>query len=422
MRRAITIFFCVLLWSCKKEYNAPIPDVNNWPEFNAPGAVPLAKTAVEGMEGIYDLTGPTAIFGDQVAIKSSYVITNQDTVWHVSIFCGTGISYFICEGRQVNGDILLNGYWRKMVSTETGIVRLTITAANGASILLGPHPIVGAGAVKIEGVYGNGDEIPNRPMNFVFNRKLNTATTFEVLAHRAGGRTSDLLPVSENSVAMILMAAEFGSTGVEIDIRLTRDDSLILYHDANINLRETQKSGLLGPIENFTYEQLSNLVRLVHGEKIPTLREALDAIVYRTPLTTVYLDTKITTPLDQLRALQVEYEGKAAAVGRHVNFLIGIPAQEQLDHFLSLPNYTSVPSLCELTIEDTRKVNAKVWAPRWTLGTQNEKVAEMHAEGRRVFVWTMDVPSFIDEYMDDGHFDGILTNFPSYVAYAHYIR
>jgi glycerophosphoryl diester phosphodiesterase len=373
------------------------------------------------MEGVYDLTGPSAIFGEQVAIKSSYLITNHDTLWHVSIFCGKDISYFICEGRQVNGDILLNGYWRKMVNTETGIVRLTITAANGASILLGPHPIVNAGSVKMEGVYGSGTEIPNKPITFVYDRKLNTSP-FQVLGHRAGGRTSDLLPVSENSVAMIQMAAEFGSTGVEIDIRLTRDDSLILYHDATLNLRETQKSGLIGPIENYTYAQLSNLVRLIHGEKIPTLREALDAVVYQTPLVTVYLDTKITTRLEKLRAIQEEYMSRAAAVGRHIDFLIGIPAQEQLDNFKLLPNYTSIPSLCELTTEDTKTLNSEVWAPRWTLGTQNEKVGEMHGEGRRVYVWTMDVPSFIDEYLNDGQFDGILTNFPSYVAYAHYIH
>src|SRR4051812_875281 len=157
MKCLIQIFFCLLLLSCKKDYDAPIPDVNNWEEFNAPNAVPLFKTANEAMEGVYDLTGPSAIFGDQVAVKSSYIITNSDTVWHVSIFCGTDISYFICEGRQVNGDILLNGYWRKMVSTQTGIVRLTITAANGASILLGPHPVLNPGSVRIEGVYGNGN-------------------------------------------------------------------------------------------------------------------------------------------------------------------------------------------------------------------------------------------------------------------------
>ncbi len=76
---------------------------------------------------------------------------------------------------------------------------------------------------------------------------------------------------------MIKKTPEFGSTGIEIDVRLTKDGVPVLYHDNTLNLRETQKSGLTGPIENYTYDQLSTFVRLVHGEKIPTLREALDA-------------------------------------------------------------------------------------------------------------------------------------------------
>ena len=422
MRLFVILICSVIVLSCQKTFEAPVPDYRNWDLFNSPNALRLSRTTHQAMEGVYELSGPTGEFGNLAAVKSSYAIVNRDTIWHVSFFCATDISYFICEGRQLNGEILLNGYWRKMTNTETGIARFTISAANGASILLGSNPIVNAGAVKIKGVFGEGDNMPTDSISFVYSRKINPSTSFHVLAHRGGGRTSDLLPESENSIAMIKKTVEYGSTGVEIDIRLTRDDSLVLYHDATINLRETQKSGLIGPIENYSYAELSNFVRLIRGEKIPTLREALDAIVYETPLTMVYLDTKFAESFQQLRNIQAEYQAKAAAAGRNVEFLIGLPTQEQVDQFLLLPNYTTIPSLCELTIEDVRALNSAVWAPRWTLGTQNEKVAEMHAEGRRVFVWTMDVPVYIDQYLDEGDFDGILTNYPSYVAYAHYIR
>jgi glycerophosphoryl diester phosphodiesterase len=422
MKLPLIAVLSMMILSCQKKFDAPVPDWQNWEQFYSPNALPLTRTTFQAMEGVYDLTSATDFFGDQAVVKSSFAITNHDTLWHVSFFFGKDISYFIGEGRQLNGDILLNGYWRKMTNTETGIARCTIKAADGASILLGTNPVPAAGAVKIKGVFGNEGEEPADSISLVYNRRLNQSTTFQVLAHRGGGRTSDLLPVSENSVEMIKKTVEFGSTGVEIDVRLTRDDSLILYHDKNINLREVQKSGLVGPIENFSYAELSNFVTLIKGEKIPTLRQALDAIVYETPLTTVYLDTKIASPLQQLRDIQVEYEAKAAAAGRKVEILIGLPTQDQLDQFLLLPNYTTIPSLCELTVEDVRMINSTVWAPRWTLGTQNEKVAEMHAEGRRVFVWTMDVPAYIDQFLDEGQLDGILTNYPSYVAYAHYKR
>ena len=50
----------------------------------------------------------------------------------------------------------LNGYWRKMTNTETGIAHFTISVANGASLLLGQNPIVTTGAVRIKGVFGKG--------------------------------------------------------------------------------------------------------------------------------------------------------------------------------------------------------------------------------------------------------------------------
>jgi glycerophosphoryl diester phosphodiesterase len=51
---------------------------------------------------------------------------------------------------------------------------------------------------------------------------------------------------------------------------------------------------------------------------------------------------------------------------------------------------------------------------------QNDNVALVHAQGRQAFVWTVDVPEFITEFVKEGHFDGILSNFPSCVAFNYY--
>jgi len=424
MRKILIILLVAISFlSCKKEYKVELPDTSTWQPFNDPAAQPLSYTTRNAMEGVYSTTMGTDIFGDQVAIKWSYSIVNGTTNYHVSGFFGKDIAYFVCEGKQLNGSILLNGYWRKMVSTESGIIRLTISPANGAQILLSPNPVVSAGSVTIDGVFGNGQQEPTSPLTFSYNRKLNNSPSpFQILAHRAGGRTSDLLAASENSLAMILLTPEFGSTGIEIDVRLTKDGVPILYHDNTLNLRQIQKAGLIGPIENYTFDQLSTFVKLIHGEKIPTLREALNTVVYQTPLTFVWLDTKFTGPLDQIQALQAEFLQKAAASGRTLEIVIGLPTQDQLDKFLELPNYRGTPSLCELTLEDVSTTNAKYWAPRFTLGTQNEEVAKVHADGRKAFVWTLDVPDFINTFVNEGHFDGILSNFPSCVAYNYYVH
>ncbi|MEO6230518.1 MAG: glycerophosphodiester phosphodiesterase [Ferruginibacter sp.] len=424
MKQLLTIMLVSLfLLSCKKDYQSPVPDTTGWDLFNDASAATLSTTTKNAMEGVYNLEAGAETFGQLAAIKWSYVIKSGDTLYHVSGFFGKDIAYFICEGKKLNGEILLNGYWRKMVSTETGIMRITINAANGSANLLAPNPVVTKGSIIMEGVYGNGSETPMNPITLSYDRTLNSSRpNFKIMAHRSGGRTSDLLPVSENSVEMILKTPEFGSTGIEIDVRYTKDGIPIIYHDDNINLRETQKSGLVGPITNYTYDQLSTFVRLIHGEKIPTLRQALDAVVYQTQLSFVWLDSKFNGAADSVRAIQKEYLAKAAANGRLLQIVIGIPTKTEFDNFLALPNYKNIPSLCELNTDAVEYCNSVVWAPRFTEGTQNEKVALMHAQGRLAFVWTLDVPEFITKFIKEGNFDAILSNFPSCVAYNYYVQ
>jgi hypothetical protein len=67
-------------------------------------------------------------------------------------------------------------------------------------------------------------------------------------------------------------------------------------------------------------------------------------------------------------------------------------------------------------------LNSRVWAPRWTLGTQNNLVSQVHDEGRLAICWTIDNPAWIEDYIENGLFDGLLSNFPYVVAYYHYIQ
>ena len=189
-----------------------------------------------------------------------------------------------------------------------------------------------------------------------------------MLAHRGGGRTADLLPASENSVEMIKLASRFGATGVEIDVRMTKDGVPILFHDATLNERVVQQNGLLGPIENYTYQQLQTLVRLTNGEHIPTLRQALEAVVYNTPLDFVWLDTKYNGPMQVMKDLQAEFRAKASAINRTLEIVIGIPDENVLKNFKQLSSYQNIPSLVELDKNIAQEVNARIWAPQWTLG------------------------------------------------------
>ncbi|WP_282020776.1 glycerophosphodiester phosphodiesterase [Planomicrobium okeanokoites] len=101
-----------------------------------------------------------------------------------------------------------------------------------------------------------------------------------ILAHRGG---SALAP--ENSMAAFKKAASYGIDGFEIDIRLTSDEELIVFHDEFVD-RTTDGAG---KVADLTLDELRTLDLGYHfgdlegnnsyrggDEKIITLRELLD--------------------------------------------------------------------------------------------------------------------------------------------------
>ena len=423
MKKYLTLLLLVAgILSCKRDFQVIIPNTD-WDLFNSPSAKPLNAFTRSKAEGVFSVEQGDDAFGPLAPAKWSYTANGTDTVFRLSFFLEKASAYFICEGKQLDTSILLNGYWRRMTTTETGRVRLTIAKENGGRKLLSTtafNPLTDT--LLITGVYSLGINTPDVPIRLRYLRPLYKATPFQILAHRGGGRSADLLPASENSVEMIKLASGFGATGIEIDVRMTKDGIPVLFHDATLNERVIQKNGLLGPIQNYTFAQLSALVRLSNGERIPTLRQALETVVFNTPLQFVWLDTKYNGSLQILKDMQSEFLAKAAAFNRTLEIMIGIPDKDVLANFKKLPGYQNVPSLCELTLQNVLDVNAKVWAPQWTLGLQNDEVATIQAQGRRAFVWTLDISENIAEYIEKGKFNGILSNYPSAVAYHYYVR
>ena len=109
-------------------------------------------------------------------------------------------------------------------------------------------------------------------------------------------------------------------------------------------------------------------------------------------------------------------------MGRDIEICVGIPTQEVLDEFMAYPNYQNIPSLCELTPENVRAVNARVWGPRWTLGTKNDQVAASMRRDARRYIDTGRAKLHPAVCIQQGIFDGILSNYPMAVAYQYYIQ
>lgn len=405
----------VAMGSCRKDYEAPVP----YDFSNTPGDGRFHPAIRQAMEGIYTVSDGANQFGDEVALKWTYVLNGADTTHYLSILTGTDAAFFNLETSFTADSLVLNGFWRKLVNAETGLVQLNVHARRKGKLMAVAGSLIPGDTLVLSGAYGNKTATPATPLTLTYARPLN-ARPFAILAHRSGGRTSDLLPASENTIEIIKLASRLGATGVEMDVRYTKDGVPVLYHDNTLNLRLIQKNGLTGSIEDYTYQQLSAFVRLINGEKIPTLEEALDAVVNNTPLSFVWLDTKYIGPMDKVQAIQQRYQQKAQQLGRKLQIIIGLPSTDAIASYKALANKANTPILCELDTATTRSLDASFWAPRWTLGPQTDEVQAMKTDGLTVFVWTLDEPEFIREFIGQNQFDGILSNYSTVVAFYHY--
>jgi glycerophosphoryl diester phosphodiesterase len=396
--------------SCQRNKEVPIPDTQ-WPLFDSASATSLPSGQRSQLEGVYRLGDGAEKFGETAAAKWSYTITREDTIHQLSFFCEKDISYFILQGKELGGQILLNGFWRKMEGGETGRVRLSMKHDDRDS----------TGKTLLTGTWGLDSEEPENPLQLSIERPLYKGKPLEIIGHRGGGRTTDFIPASENSLELIRMSASFGSTGVELDVQITRDGIPILYHDSRINDRLTQKGGVRGNLEEYSYADLKD-TKLKKGEHIPTLREALETILYQTPLQFIWMDCKDKKALAAIRALQQEFMEKANEAGRTIEMVIGLPDEEIIEHFRLLPDHLNIPSLCELDTSVARTINSRIWAGLWAEGLQEEEVSVVHRQGRKAFVWTVDKAEKVKEFMLEGDYDGIVSNFPSQLAWYYYTR
>ncbi|MEK6410390.1 MAG: glycerophosphodiester phosphodiesterase [Acidobacteriota bacterium] len=100
-----------------------------------------------------------------------------------------------------------------------------------------------------------------------------------VIAHRGGALES-----TENTIAAFQRAVKIGADGIETDIRLTRDGSVVVYHDQYFGRME----GLAPPqctrlVSDLTYSELTKQTLVPVGEdlggrRVPTLSELLSSV------------------------------------------------------------------------------------------------------------------------------------------------
>lgn len=348
--------------------------------------------------------------------------------WHknkLSIFSNHNGIYAVLDGGIDYSDssIKLAGFWRSPIVTDDGSIYLTISKENGGSDILQKKYTVSKLSGKQVMNDGKSTSIELLFERF-FSSKVLSKLDFAIIAHRGGGRNSDNIPYAENSLELVKHATEMGANAVEIDVKLTKDNVPIVYHDDDINIRLTQKSPIIGNVENYDYGFLKRYVKLVDGQTIPTLEEMLNTIIDSTDIKFVWLDNKGGTERFFNYTLPVMYKAVQRVKGGSKSLFIlnGLPTEEVASEFAKITTHKDRPSLCELSFARAKELQSIVYAPRWTLGTLDEEVAEAHSLGMKAVTWTIDINTVMRKYLGVANFDGILTNYPSILAYEFYTQ
>lgn len=415
MKYFVVIFlFSFVFYSCEDESDIVYPDTD--PDDILEHVTLLNENSKMIMEGIYEIIKGTEEFGEKAVIK-----WNQN---HLNIFFAKNAGYIVMQGGAIDSIILFKGYWRHLVNTNTGVVNFIIDKDSGYVDIINGNSL--DTNIVLSGKYGKGKSLPEFPIMLKYLRPISETArynTFYIMGHRCGGRNAEQLGVSENSVEMIRKSVELGVNGIEMDVRTSEDNIQFIYHDNDVNLRLTQPSLLIGKIESYTFAELRSFLKLANGEKIPSLKEALEEVLKQPHIKLVWLDCKSEkNDVQMIRNIQKEFMDRAVAMGRELKIMMGIPEEEKFNQVKGLSGFNSILTLCELDLTKVRELNSEFWGSRWTEGIQQDKINEMHSEGRKVISWTLDEPLFIQQYVENANFDGILSNYPPLVAYYHYMQ
>ena len=109
----------------------------------------------------------------------------------------------------------------------------------------------------------------------------------------------------ENSLAAFKKAVEAGY-GMEMDIQLSKDDKLVVFHDATLK----RMCGVEGNVWDYTLEELKSFSLANSKETIPTFEEVLNLVDGRTPLIVEYkMDRPLTKVCELGNELLQDYQG-----------------------------------------------------------------------------------------------------------------
>ena len=214
-------------------------------------------------------------------------------------------------------------------------------------------------------------------------------TTLTAIAHRG-----DPVRERENTLPAFTAAVALGADMVELDLRRTRDDEIVVLHDQTLQ-RLWGVDASVGDLD------LAEVQGIGDGDlRIPTLREVLDAV----PLPLMVDFTRREVVPGGLAAVQAAgaLERSLFVTGNveALRLLRGLSAEARIGLTWVEGATPPLPLLEEL--------HAEYWNPMFGLVTP-EGVAAVHAAGLQVSTWTVDDPGDMTRMVEAG-VDAVVSN------------
>jgi glycerophosphoryl diester phosphodiesterase len=237
-----------------------------------------------------------------------------------------------------------------------------------------------------------------------------------VVAHRGSSGSAP-----ENTLAAFELALESGAEIIECDVRLTRDDEVIIFHDRNLD-RTTNGSG---PVQDKTLEELKELdagswfSSKFKGEAIPTLTEALQFLEGRAFLnielkadardyqTNVRLQNRVLETIKNARAEHRIFLGS-------FNHRLMREIKSQHPELTTAIIYKAVRDFASRPSRLVSRARADAFVcGRWWL--RRKLLDDLQNHHIPVFVYTVNRERDVRR-MKRLHVDGVITNYPEMVV------
>jgi glycerophosphoryl diester phosphodiesterase len=225
-------------------------------------------------------------------------------------------------------------------------------------------------------------------------------------------------------VETIRLSDRTGSNAVEIDVRATRDGVPVLFHDPGLSSALVRGLFCNGKLSQLSLAELRGNCELRYGETIPTLEEALAAIVDATELEGVYLDVKVPEAIlptarianQVLSELERRNSNDDPSDDRNLGIVVAIVSEENLQAWHSAKAVLQAegrqvpPCLVEYDPDLVLSEGCVAWGPTWTGGPQTGEVERLRQAGAMTVFWTINQTDFIDQYLKRSMPNGIITS------------